>query len=67
MGIKKVGNNKYHRVTIRHGIWNRLFLLVLICFVAHMEFLDTSSSVYTIHGFHGSNPLPYFSDVPASI
>jgi len=28
MGIKEMGNNKYHSVAIRHWIWNHLFLLV---------------------------------------
>lgn len=62
-----MGNNKYHSVAIRHWIWNHLFLLVHLCFVANLEFLDDSSSVYTIHGMHGSNPLSHFWDSwPAS-
>lgn len=36
MGIKEVGNNKYHCVAIRHCIWNHLFLHVrsncVLCF-----------------------------------
>lgn len=28
MGIKEMGNNKYHNVAIRHWIWNHLLLLV---------------------------------------
>ncbi|XP_022639500.1 uncharacterized protein LOC124837011 isoform X2 [Vigna umbellata] len=41
------------------------FVTVLLCFVANMEFFDTSSSVYTIYGMHGSNPLPHYWDTAA--
>ena len=48
MGIKKVGNNKYHCVAIRHCIWNNLFLLVrnnyvfYFLFKLHVMFLCVS-------------------------
>ncbi|RVX11080.1 hypothetical protein CK203_013276 [Vitis vinifera] len=55
--LREMGIVKSICFAIPYPTWACLLLPVLLCFVANLEFLDPSSSVYPVYGLHSGIPL----------
>lgn len=62
----KVGITKYIFIASCYLARTSLILLVLLFYVADLELLDVTATVYTVYGVHGCLPAYYYREIQAT-